>query len=333
MLSGADAFNQPIGNWDVSSVSSMNGMFFRNTAFNQPIGNWDVSNVLEMEGMFREATAFNQPIGNWDVSNVTDMGGDGSSDFGGMFLGATVFNQNIGSWNVSSVTDMQYMFFQATAFNQPIGNWNVVSVTNMSGMFINAGAFNQPIGNWNVGSAISMQSMFYDASAFNQPIGSWDVSNVTNMTDMFTGAQLSTANYDATLIGWATIEPNENPLQPNVTFSGGNSNYCNGETARASIISTYGWTITDAGLNCELSTETFDTTVLKLYPNPVLSSLNVQVDFNLINQPYSIIDGLGRVVLNGNLNEVDTAINVEQLSKGVYYLKLSDSNASKFIKD
>ena len=83
-------------------------------------------------------------------------------------------------------------------------------------------------------------------------------------------------------------------------------------------------------VNCNLSTETFDTTVLKLYPNPVTSVLNVTVDYNLINHPYSKVDGLGRVVLNGSLNEVDTAINVEQLSKGVYYLKLSDSNASKF---
>jgi hypothetical protein len=150
---------------------------------------------------------------------------------------------------------------------------------------------------------------------------------------MFQNAGLSTANYDATLIGWSTIETNETPLQQNVEFDGGNSNYCNGETARASIIRTYGWTITDAGLNCELSTETFDTTVLKLYPNPVLSVLNVKVDSNLISQPYSIVDGVGRVVLSGSLNEVDTAINVEQLSKGVYYLKLSDSNASKFIKE
>jgi hypothetical protein len=153
------------------------------------------------------------------------------------------------------------------------------------------------------------------------------------MLSMFSGVQLSTANYDATLIGWATIGPNETPLQQNVEFDGGNSNYCNGEAARNTLISTYSWTITDAGLNCELSTETFDTTVLKLYPNPVKSVLNVKVDSNFISQPYSIVDGLGRVVLNGNLNEFDTAINVEQLSKGIYYLKLSDSKASKFVKE
>jgi len=160
------------------------------------------------------------------------------------------------------------------------------------------------------------------------------VSNVTSMKQMFSGAKLSTDNYDATLIGWATIEPNETPLKPNVDFSGGNSNYCNSETARNSILNTYGWTITDAGLDCTgLATETFDTITLKLYPNPVLSVLNVTVDSNLINKSYSIVDGLGRVVLKGSLNKVDTTINVEQLSKGLYYLKLSDNNASKFIKE
>jgi hypothetical protein len=156
---------------------------------------------------------------------------------------------------------------------------------------------------------------------------------VTNMTSMFTGAQLSTANYDDLLIGWSTISPNETPLKPNVVFSGGNSNYCNGATARSAIISTYGWTITDAGLNCALDTGEFETNTLKLYPNPVISVLNVKTDDNLINQTYTIIDGLGRIVLNGKLNEVDNTINVEQLSKGIYYLKISGNSATKFIKE
>ena len=82
-----------------------------------------------------------------------------------------------------------------------------------------------------------------------------------------------------------------------------------------------------------LSNSTFNSSNLKLYPNPVVSILNVKTDFNLINQPYSIIDGLGRVVLNGKLNEVDTAINVEQLSKGIYYLKILGNSATKFIKE
>ena len=39
-------------------------------AFNQPLGNWDVSNVTDMSGMFNDANLFNQPLSNWNVSNV-----------------------------------------------------------------------------------------------------------------------------------------------------------------------------------------------------------------------------------------------------------------------
>ena len=52
----------------------MSGMFLGAKAFNQPIGNWDVSKVTDMSKMFAGAKAFNQPIGDWDVSNVTKMG-------------------------------------------------------------------------------------------------------------------------------------------------------------------------------------------------------------------------------------------------------------------
>ena len=68
-------FNQPIGNWDVSNVTDMSGMFENAEAFNQPIGNWDVSNVTDMRNMFYAATSFNQDISNWDVSSVTDFDG------------------------------------------------------------------------------------------------------------------------------------------------------------------------------------------------------------------------------------------------------------------
>ncbi len=290
-----------------------------------PFNNIVTTLVTDMSYMFSSAISFNQPIGSWNVSNVTSM------QF--MFNCATAFNHPIGSWNVSNVTDMSSMFFRAPAFNQNIGSWNVGNVTNMNRMFEDATSFNQPIGSWNVSNVTDMRGMFYGATAFNQNIDSWNVSNVTDMDDMFGSAGLSTANYDALLIGWSTISPNETPLQPNVTFDGGNSKYCNGATARASIISTYGWGITDSGLDCSLDTEEFDTISLKLYPNPVLSVLNIKVDPNIANQHYTISDALGKIVLKGKLNEGETSISVEQLSKGIYYLKVSDRSASKFIKE
>jgi surface protein len=305
----------------------MDSMIGGTASFNQPIGTWNVSNVTSMSNMFAGTALFNQTIGSWDVSGVTLMNS--------MFFNADSFNQPIGAWDVSSVTNMDSMFRNADSFNQPIGTWNVSNVTSMSNMFAETISFNQTIGSWDVSGVTLMNSMFFNALSFNQPIGTWNVSNVTSMSNMFVFAGLSTANYDALLIGWSTISPNETALKPNVVFSGGNSKYCNGANARASIISTYGWTISDGGQdsNCILDSEIFEINSLKLYPNPVLNVLNVKVDYNLINQPYNVVDGLGRVVFNGKLNDIETTINVEQLSKGIYYLKVSDKSAIKFIKE
>ena len=47
--------------------------FDRASAFNQAVGEWDVSGVTSLRGTFWRASAFNQPVTAWDVSSVTDM--------------------------------------------------------------------------------------------------------------------------------------------------------------------------------------------------------------------------------------------------------------------
>jgi uncharacterized protein (TIGR02145 family) len=84
-----------------------------------------------------------------------------------------------------------------------------------------------------------------------------------------------------------------------------------------------------------LGNETFNNQLFNIYPNPVKDSLTIDcVNINNIaNQSYNIIDALGKVILKGNLNEGDNSINVEHLSKGIYYLKVANNKASKFIKE
>eukprot|EP00931_Biecheleriopsis_adriatica_P062216 TRINITY_DN3746_c0_g1_i5.p1 TRINITY_DN3746_c0_g1~~TRINITY_DN3746_c0_g1_i5.p1 ORF type:complete len:989 (-),score=165.81 TRINITY_DN3746_c0_g1_i5:310-3138(-) len=143
------AFDQPIGSWSTSAVTTMAAMFYSASSFNQPIGTWDTSAVTTLQGMFESASAFNQPIGSWDTSAVTTMAR--------MFFQAYFFNQPIGAWNTSAVTDMAGMFYVATAFNQPIGAWDTSAVTTMTNMFQLASAFNQPIGVWNISKQVNPQ--------------------------------------------------------------------------------------------------------------------------------------------------------------------------------
>ena len=63
----------------------MNNMFY-DCSFNQPLDNWDVSSVKDMNCMFYDCSSFNQPLECWDVSSVTNM------SF--MFSGCINFNQS-----------------------------------------------------------------------------------------------------------------------------------------------------------------------------------------------------------------------------------------------
>ncbi len=219
MFQSTDAFNQDLSNWDVSSVTDMHGMFSFASEFNGNIVGWDVSSVTDMSQMFFRARNFNQDIGNWNVSNVTNMRN--------MLRDLSSFNFDISRWDVSKVTNMSFMLFGASSFNQPIGNWDVSNVSNMLYMFYGASSFNQPLSSWNVGNISDMQFMFYSATSFNQSLGDWDVGNVTNMTDMLSNSGLSSANYDATLSGWAT-----QTLQSNVTLGAAGLKYCEGTDVR-----------------------------------------------------------------------------------------------------
>tara|TARA_B100000902_G_scaffold396694_1_gene458426 strand:- start:852 stop:2291 length:1440 start_codon:yes stop_codon:yes gene_type:complete len=177
---GASSFNQDIGDWDVSNVTDMETMFSGAESFNQDIGDWDVSSVTEIDAMFYDAASFNQDIGDWDVSNVVWAYS--------LFTKAESFNQDIGDWDVGNIKQMGYMFYEATSFNQDIGDWDVSNVIYMDNMFggdFLSSPFNQDIGNWDVSSVTDMNCMFQGAASFNQDIGDWDVSSVTDMENMF----------------------------------------------------------------------------------------------------------------------------------------------------
>ena len=232
MFRGATLFNQPIGNWDVSSVTDMNFMFgnpygFDSGSFNQNIGSWDVSSVLNMDSMFEEAGSFNQDIGSWNVSNVAsmslmfreadsfnqDIGGwdvSSTSAMDGMFEFTSSFNQDIGSWDLSNTINMRFMFSRTESFNQDIRNWVVDNVTDMESMFMGAEAFNQDLSSWNVSSVTYMARMFRNAQSFNQDISSWCVTNIVSEPSNFsTNSPLTQSNKPV----WGTCPDSSNNAQ------------------------------------------------------------------------------------------------------------------------
>ena len=217
------------------------------------------------------------------------------------------------------------MFVHASSFNQDISSWNVSKVWNMYGMFSHASSFNQDIGNWDVSNVTDIYDMFNAASSFNQDLSSWDVSKVTNMDETFDGSNLSTDNYDKLLTAWSQLN-----LQQNVVFGAINTSFCNGETAKQSIIDNFGWTFTDTGLDCATaSTEDISKSLFTIYPNPTTDVLFINGNTNPTG--ISVYNVLGKEVISQTSNTVD----VRKLPKGFYFIKIKDEleeNIQKFIK-
>ncbi len=220
------------------------------------IGTWNVSTITNMSNMFRDASDFNENIGLWNVGNVTN--------FSFMLSTTNFFNQNLNNWNigenVTGTINMSGMFDSTREFNQPLNNWDVSKVTNMSGMFGVTPQFNQPLNNWDTSNVSNMGGMFFGANKFDQNVGDWNLSSITNMSSMFQQSGLSTENYDAILIGWATQDIGET-IPSNISISFEGSQYCFGADARNILTDNTGlnWNIDDDGAACS-ATDFFITT-------------------------------------------------------------------------
>jgi surface protein len=287
MFRNASAFNQDISGWDVSSVLTFENMFYDALAFNQPIGSWTINTTdpagVNMNSMFYSrftATSFDQDLSGWDMSNVTDMAAmfrgcqqlstanitalnswnitnklvAMSETFAEIQTGFTGFNP-VG-WDVSNVTSFSKTFYDARDMNASnLASWDTSSATYMGEMFRLCSSFNVNIGSWNTANVTNMSFMFANATAFDQNLGSWDIGSLTTAQDMFTASGLTTANYDALLIGWAAQEPN---IQSDVTLSDVPCGYT-ATAAHDLLTGTYSWSISDQGPTVAQTVFTVDT--------------------------------------------------------------------------
>ncbi|MER3375332.1 MAG: BspA family leucine-rich repeat surface protein [Allomuricauda sp.] len=298
--------NESMNLWDMSAAVNLSSMFYGASSFNTYIGDWDLSNVEDLNEMFRYATSFNQDIGNWRFPKVTELAF--------MFDGATNFNGDISGWDVSNIEGMAYTFQYAEAFNKDISSWDMGNVISTGYMFNNAKAFNQDISGWDVSKVRSMAGMFTNAISFDQNLSSWDVQSVITMSNMFKEVKLSSENYDAILNGWASL-PN---LQNNVGLDAGFSQYCNGESAKQTLINNFGWQIKDGGAACSSSLAVKEIYLVDAVQDEILYTLRDDAQINRKSLPNQLInfeiltsDDVGSVKIELSDTEIHSTVSNE----------------------
>lgn len=217
--------------WQTGSVTNMLAMMLGCSSYNQPL-TLDTSSVTNMLSMLKEMDSFNQPI-NLNMLSVTNMQG--------FLQGSTAYNQTT-SFNTPLCTTYSTAFSGCTGLNSPI---TLISplVTNMSSLLLGSTLYNQPL-TLDTSSVTNMASMFNGATNFDQDISAFDFSNVSNLFNFMLNTAFSIANYDPLLISL-----DSQTLKNSVNAHFGTAQYSAGApaTARANIISTYAWTITDGG--------------------------------------------------------------------------------------
>ncbi len=194
-----------------------------------------------------------------DIGNIVSNGADASHQYRGCTSLTTV-----PLFNLSSVTNASAMFAYCAALTTvPLFNlsnctstgsmfsvcsslttvplFNLSSVTNATNMFSYCTALTTvPL--FDLSSVTNAYAMFSGCTSLTT-VPLLNLSKVTNAANMFSGVTLTTQSYSDFLINLATL-----PLQSGVSFHGGNSKYNpTAATARAYLISNFGWTITDGG--------------------------------------------------------------------------------------
>ena len=204
-------------------------------------------------------------IDGWQFSDAT-VGGDrakiqliekyGTLDIStnGTFSNCANLNTTTTDAPTISSTSLEGAFIGCTSLTAPdFSSWDVSNVTSFDQMFRNCTSLTEAginsIAGWDVGSGQDFSTMLRGVPNIGSlDLSGWDITSATTFAGFIPSVSLSTANYDALLISWASQSFIQN--QQNAAFGG--STYTGGGTAAAARATLEagkgGWNISDGGV-------------------------------------------------------------------------------------
>jgi hypothetical protein len=76
--------------------------------------------------------------------------------------------------------------------------------------------------------------------------------------------------------------------------------------------------------------EVSQSNLFSVFPNPAQNVINVNLDGELVGSVYTIYDNIGKAVKTGKLNSVNTTIELNDLSSGIYTFSVGENKKQTF---
>lgn len=179
----ADMFSWTVdlGNWDMSSATTIQGIF-QGSHYGgvQPmnLSRWNTSNIVDFSWAFSASQYVGEDLSGWDTSRALTM----RATFAECF---TCAPKGLGSWNTNSVSDFHLMFYNTGPMSSEmdLSTWNMQSAKYLTSMFEGTQArLAWDFSGWQIGSVLSFDSMFSGATNFEENLCAWKTRVLNNPT-------------------------------------------------------------------------------------------------------------------------------------------------------
>lgn len=73
--------------------------------------------------------------------------------------------------------------------------------------------------------------------------------------------------------------------------------------------------------------------LVRVYPNPTLSQLSIEIPLDFVNLNFKVMDLAGKKILMGKFNAISNSIDVQAISSGAYFFEMENGYRMKFVKE
>lgn len=184
-----------------------------------------------------------------------------------------------------------------------------------------------------------MGSCIGDGSSWLQCSGSgieWDLSAKLNWHNLIVVKSLTSYDYYIDGASAYTYPTTSSYNIGSFTLLLGAINTSSGEVFNGKLDDVAVWNraltpteITDVFTVTSINETTLENKI-SIYPNPANNLITLNATKEFIGTTYSIVDLVGRTILSGKINAETSTINIQELSEGIYAVKIGEKNQQSF---